>query len=50
MMLCFMMIGLYLTGTADPRDLQCRTGSQSVLQWARKNIGDSHKEKRKHML
>jgi hypothetical protein len=33
--------------TADPRDLQCRTGSQSVSQWARKNIGDSHKGKRK---
>jgi hypothetical protein len=28
---------------ADPRDLQHRTGSQ----WARKNIGDSHKGKRK---
>jgi hypothetical protein len=36
-----------VTATTDPRDLQCRTGSQSVLQWARKNIGDSHKGKRK---
>jgi hypothetical protein len=33
--------------TADPRDLQRRTESQSVSQWARKNIDDSHKEKRK---
>jgi hypothetical protein len=32
--------------TADPRDLQHHTGSQSVSQWARKNIGDSHKGKR----
>jgi hypothetical protein len=31
----------------NPRDLQRRTGSHSVSQWARKNIGDSHKEKRK---
>jgi hypothetical protein len=36
-----------VTATADPRDLQCRTGSQSISQWARKNIGDSHKGKRK---
>jgi hypothetical protein len=33
--------------TADPQDLQRRTASQSVSQWARKNIIDSHKEKRK---
>jgi hypothetical protein len=38
---------LMLTATTDPRDLQRRTGSQYVLQWARKNIGDSHKRKRK---
>jgi hypothetical protein len=36
-----------MTAIADPRDLQRRTGSQSILQWARKNIGDSHKGKRK---
>jgi hypothetical protein len=36
-----------MTAIADPGDLQCRIGSQSVSQWARKNIGDSHKEKRK---
>jgi hypothetical protein len=30
----------------DPQYLQCRTGSQSVSQWAQKNIGDSHKGKR----
>jgi hypothetical protein len=38
-----------MTVTADPRDLQCRTGLQSVSQWARKNIGDSHKGKRKNI-
>jgi hypothetical protein len=36
-----------VTATADPRDIQCRTGSQSISQWARKNIGDNHKGKRK---
>jgi hypothetical protein len=36
-----------VTATADPRDLQRRTRSQSVSQWARKNISDSHKGKRK---
>jgi hypothetical protein len=36
-----------VTATADPQDLQRRTGSQSVSQWTRKNIGDSHKGKRK---
>jgi hypothetical protein len=36
-----------VTGTGDPRDLERRIGSQSVLQWARKNIGDSHKGRRK---
>jgi hypothetical protein len=35
-----------VTATADPRDLQYRTGSQSISQWARKNIGDNHKEKK----
>jgi hypothetical protein len=34
-----------VTVTADPQDLQCHTGSQSVSQWARKNIGGSHKGK-----
>jgi hypothetical protein len=38
-----------VTATADPRDLQHRTGSQSISQWARKNIGDNQKEK-KYML
>jgi hypothetical protein len=36
-----------VTATAHPRDLQCRTGSPSVLEWAWKNIGDSHRRKRK---
>jgi hypothetical protein len=36
-----------VTATADPRNFQHRTGSQSVSQWARKNIGDSHKGRRK---
>jgi hypothetical protein len=36
-----------VTATADPRDLQRRAGSQSVSQWVRKNISDSHKGKRK---
>jgi hypothetical protein len=36
-----------VTATTDPRDLQRRTGSQSTSQWARKNIGDSHKGKRR---
>jgi hypothetical protein len=36
--------------TAHPRDLQRRTGSSSILEWARKNIGDSHRGKTRHML
>jgi hypothetical protein len=36
-----------VTATTHPRDLQRRTGSSSVSEWARKNIGDSHREKRK---
>jgi hypothetical protein len=36
-----------VTAIADPRDLQHCTGSQFVSQWARKNISDSYKEKRK---
>jgi hypothetical protein len=36
-----------VTATADRQDLQRRTRSQSVSQWARKNIGGSHKKKRK---
>jgi hypothetical protein len=36
-----------VTTTADPWDLQRRIGSQSVSQWAWKNIGDGHKRKRK---
>jgi hypothetical protein len=38
---------LMVTVIADPQDLQRHTGSQSVSQWARKNIDDNHKEKRK---
>jgi hypothetical protein len=38
-----------VTATADPRDLQRHTGSQYVSQWARKNIGDSHKGKKKNI-
>jgi hypothetical protein len=40
---------MMVTATADPWDLKCCTGSQSISQWAQKNIGDSHKGK-KHML
>jgi hypothetical protein len=36
-----------VTATTHPRDLQHRTGSSSVLEWARKNIGGSHRGKRK---
>jgi hypothetical protein len=36
-----------VTAIAHPRDLQHRTGSSSILEWARKNIGDSHRGKRK---
>jgi hypothetical protein len=36
-----------VTATADPRDLQRRTGSSSVSEWTRRNIGDSHRSKRK---
>jgi hypothetical protein len=36
-----------VTAIADPRDLQYSTRSQSVSQWTRKNIGDSHKGRRK---
>jgi hypothetical protein len=36
-----------VTATIHPRDLQRRTGSSSVSEWARKNIGDSHRGKRK---
>jgi hypothetical protein len=36
-----------MTATTHPRDLQRRTGSSSVSEWARKNIGDSHRRKRK---
>jgi hypothetical protein len=36
-----------VTATTHPRDLQRRTGSSSISEWARKNIGDSHREKRK---
>jgi hypothetical protein len=34
-----------VTATTDLQDLQHRSGSQSVSQWTRKNIGDSHKGK-----
>jgi hypothetical protein len=36
-----------VSATPDPRDLQRRIVSQSVLQWTRKSICDSHKGKRK---
>jgi hypothetical protein len=36
-----------VTTTTHPRDLQRRTRSSSVSEWARKNIGDSHRRKRK---
>jgi hypothetical protein len=36
-----------VTATAHPRDLQYRTGSSSVLEWVRKNIGGSNRRKRK---
>jgi hypothetical protein len=36
-----------VTATTHPWDLQRRTGSSSISEWARKNIGDSHKGKRK---
>jgi hypothetical protein len=36
-----------VTATTHPRDLQRRTGSSYVSEWARKNIGDIHKGKRK---
>jgi hypothetical protein len=36
-----------VTAAADPRDLQRRTGLSSVSEWARRNIGDSHRGKRK---
>jgi hypothetical protein len=36
-----------VTATTHLRDLQCHTGSSSILEWARKNIGDSHRGKRK---
>jgi hypothetical protein len=36
-----------VTATTHPRDLQRRTGSSSVSEWAQKNISDSHRGKRK---
>jgi hypothetical protein len=36
-----------VTATTDPRDLQRRTGSQSISEWAQRSIGDSHRGKRK---
>jgi hypothetical protein len=36
-----------ITITTDPRDLQRHTGSLSVSEWAWRNIGDSHRRKRK---
>jgi hypothetical protein len=36
-----------VTTTAHPQDLQHRTGSSSISEWTRKNIGDSHRGKRK---
>jgi hypothetical protein len=34
-----------VTATTDPRDLQRRTRLLSVSEWARRNIGDSHRKK-----
>jgi hypothetical protein len=34
-----------VTATTDPRDLQRRTRSLSFSEWARRNIGDSHRKK-----
>jgi hypothetical protein len=39
-----------VTATADPQDLQHRTGSSSISECARRNIGDSHRGKGRHML
>jgi hypothetical protein len=36
-----------VTATTHPRDLQRHTVSSSVSEWARKNIGDSHRGKKK---
>jgi hypothetical protein len=36
-----------VTATTHPRDLQCRTRLSSISEWARKNIGDSHRGKGK---
>jgi hypothetical protein len=36
-----------VTATTHPRDLQCCTRSSSISEWARKNIDDSHRGKRK---
>jgi hypothetical protein len=36
-----------VTATAQPQDLQHRIGSSSISEWAWKNIGDSHRGKRK---
>jgi hypothetical protein len=36
-----------VTATTHPRDLQHHTGSSSISECARKNIGDSHRGKRK---
>jgi hypothetical protein len=35
-----------VTATAHSRDLKRRTRSSSILEWAQKNIGDSHREKK----
>jgi hypothetical protein len=39
-----------VTTTTHPQDLQRRTRSSSISEWARKNIGDSHRGKIRHML
>jgi hypothetical protein len=36
-----------VTATAHPQDLQRHTGSSSILEWAQKNISNSHRGKRK---
>jgi hypothetical protein len=36
-----------VTATPDPQDFQRRTGSSSILEWARRNIDDNHRGKMK---
>jgi hypothetical protein len=36
-----------VTATAQAQDLQRHIGSSFILQWAQKNIGDSHRREKK---